>query len=99
MIPAGTNTGNAVPLDDHATHSFAKDQLKSIVERIERVETEMKELSDDRTEIYAEAKSNGYDCKALRAIIRERKQDANKLVEFETIVDTYKQALNMLAAS
>jgi uncharacterized protein (UPF0335 family) len=99
MIPAGTNTGSTVPIDDQSTHSFAKDQLKAIVERIERVEAEMKTLTDDRTEIYAEAKSNGYDCKALRAIIRERKQDSNKLAEFETILDTYKQALDMLVRS
>jgi uncharacterized protein (UPF0335 family) len=93
----GHNSAASV-LDDQATHSFAKDQLKAIVERIERVEAEMKELGEDRSEIYAEAKSNGYDCKALRAIIRERKQDSNKLAEFETILDTYKQALGMLVA-
>ena len=88
--------GHNSTTDDQATHSFAKDQLKAIIERVERVETEMKELSDDRSEIYAEAKANGYDCKALRHIVRERKQDSNKRAEFETILDTYKQALGML---
>lgn len=95
----GSNTGvsaAASVLDDQATHSFAKDQLKSIVERIERVGETIKEAQDDQKEIYAEAKSNGYDIKALRTIIRMRKQDANERAEQETILDTYLQALGML---
>lgn len=74
----------------------SKGQLKSIVERIERVESEIKELSSDRSDIYKEAAGNGYDAKALRLIVRERKQDASKRQEFEAIVDTYKLALGML---
>jgi uncharacterized protein (UPF0335 family) len=96
MIPAGTNTGNAVPIDDNASYSFSKDQLKSVIERIERLEEEKKTISDDIKDVYGEAKGNGYDVKALRTIIRMRKQDANERAEQETILDTYLTALGML---
>ena len=72
-------------------------QLKSIVERIENIECMIKEHQSDRADIYAEAKGNGYDVKALRAVIRRRKQDANKLAEHEAILETYMHALGMLA--
>jgi uncharacterized protein (UPF0335 family) len=75
---------------------FAKDQLKSIIERIERCEEEKKAISDDIRDIYAEAKGNGYDVKALRTIVRMRKQDPNERAEAETILETYMQALGML---
>lgn len=87
-----SNTG----IDDQATHAFAKDQLKAIVERIERLESEKKTISDDIKDVYGEARGNGYDVKALRTIIRMRKQDANERAEQETILDTYLQALGML---
>jgi uncharacterized protein (UPF0335 family) len=88
----GSNTGVAsVP-----SERFAKDQLKAIVERIERLEEEKKTMSDDIRDIYAEAKGNGYDVKALRTIVRLRKQDANERAEEETILETYMQALGML---
>jgi uncharacterized protein (UPF0335 family) len=75
---------------------FAKDQLKSIIERIEWLEEEKKTISDDIRDVYAEAKGNGYDVKALRTIVRMRKQDANERQEQETILETYMQALGML---
>jgi uncharacterized protein (UPF0335 family) len=75
---------------------FAKDQLKAIIERIERLEEEKKTISDDIRDVYAEAKGNGYDVKALRTIVRLRKQDANERAEEETILETYMQALGML---
>jgi uncharacterized protein (UPF0335 family) len=76
--------------------SFAKHQLKAIVERIERLEEEKKTISEDIRDVYAEAKGNGYDVKALRTIVRLRKQDANERAEQETILETYMQALGML---
>lgn len=79
-----------------AATAFAKDQLRSIVERIERCEEEKKAISDDISDIYAEAKGNGYDVKALRTIVRMRKQDPNERAEAETILETYMQALGML---
>jgi uncharacterized protein (UPF0335 family) len=90
----GHNSATSV-LDDQATHSFAKDQLKAIVERIEFTEVEIKQATDDRKEIYSEAKQAGYDVKALRTIIRMRKQDANERSEQDAILDTYLQALGM----
>jgi uncharacterized protein (UPF0335 family) len=75
---------------------FSKDQLKAIIERIERMEEEKKTISDDIRDIYAEAKGGGYDVKALRTIVRMRKQDASERAEQETILETYMQALGML---
>jgi uncharacterized protein (UPF0335 family) len=75
---------------------FAKDQLKAIIERIERLEEEKKTISDDVRDVYAEAKGNGFDVKALRTIVRLRKQDAGERAEQETILETYMQALGML---
>ena len=75
----------------------AKDQLRSYIERIERLESEKKELAEDIKSIYAEAKANGYDNKALRAIIRLRKLDTNERQEQEAILDTYMHAIGMAA--
>jgi uncharacterized protein (UPF0335 family) len=76
---------------------FAADQLKSIVERIERLEEEKAAIGSDVKDIYAESKGNGYDVKALRTIIRLRKQSPYDIAAQESVLDTYKQALGMLA--
>lgn len=81
-----------------ANTRFAKDQLKAFVERIERLEEEKKSITDDIKDVYGEAKGNGFDVKALRAVIRLRKQDAAERQEHELILDTYLNALGMLAA-
>lgn len=73
-----------------------KDQLRAIVARIERLEEEKAALAADLREVYAEAKGNGFDVKALRAIVRLRKQDADERREHETILETYLHALGML---
>ena len=86
----------ALKEEEAPSTSFAKEQLKSIIERIERLEEEKKTISDDIRDVYAEAKGNGFDVKALRTIVRLRKQDANERAEQETILDTYMQALGML---
>ena len=75
---------------------FAKDHLKAFVERVERLEEEKKTISDDIRDVYAEAKGNGFDVKALRTIVRLRKQDPNERQEQETILETYMHALGML---
>lgn len=75
--------------------SFAKSQLKALVERIERLEEEKKALADDIREVYGEAKANGFDTKALRAVIRLRAQDAAERQEFEAIVALYRDALGL----
>jgi len=82
--------------DEQPATRFAKDQLKSVIERVERLEEEKKTISDDIRDVYAEAKGNGFDVKALRTIVRLRKQDVNERREQETILETYMQALGML---
>jgi uncharacterized protein (UPF0335 family) len=75
---------------------IAKDHLKAFVERIERLEEEKKAIADDIRDVYAEAKGNGFDIKALRTIVRMRKQDKDERVEQETILQTYLVALGMI---
>lgn len=75
--------------------AIAKDQLKSFVERIERLEEEKKVIADDIKDIYGEAKANGFDVKVLRAVIRLRKQDESERQEQEAILDVYLNALGM----
>jgi uncharacterized protein (UPF0335 family) len=82
--------------DDQAKHRFAKDQLKAFVERVERLEEEKKAIADDVRDVYAEAKANGYDVMALRAVVKLRKQDVNERKEQEAILETYLHALVML---
>jgi uncharacterized protein (UPF0335 family) len=74
----------------------AKTQLHSIVQRIERLEEEKKALADDIRDVYAEAKANGFDVKALRSIIKLRKQDTAERQEHEAILATYMVALGMV---
>ena len=75
---------------------FAKDHLKAFVERVEKLEEEKKTIGDDIRDVYAEAKANGFDIKALRTIVRLRKQDADERREQEAILETYMHALGML---
>jgi len=82
--------------NEQTAHRFAKDQLKAIVERIERLEEEKKATSDDIRDVYAEAKGNGFDVKALRTIVRMRKQDTDERREEQEVLETYMHALGML---
>lgn len=77
-------------------NSVAKEQIKSIVERVERMEEEKKVIADDIRDIFAEAKGNGMDVKALRTIVRMRKQDANERAEQDAILELYMQAMGMI---
>jgi uncharacterized protein (UPF0335 family) len=74
---------------------IAADQLRLLIERIERLEEEKKGVSDDIKDVYGEAKSTGFDVKGIRAIIRLRKMEKHHRDEFEGIVETYKQALGL----
>ena len=76
--------------------SVAGDQLKSIVERIERLEEDKKVVSADIKEVYYEAKANGFDTKVLKHIIKLRKKDKHEREEEEAILDLYMNALGML---
>ena len=75
---------------------IAADQLRSIIERIEKLEEEKAATAADIKDVYAEAKGNGYDPAAIRSIIRLRKLDASERDEKEHILDTYRRALGML---
>ncbi len=74
----------------------AKDQLKSVIDRIERLEEEKKAIADDIRDVYAEAKANGFDTKILRQVVSLRKKDLTERQEEEAIRDLYLQALGML---
>lgn len=77
-------------------NSVAPDQLRAIVERIERLEEEKKTISDDIRDVYTESKGNGMDVKALRTIVRLRKMDAGDRAEQDAILETYMHALGMV---
>jgi uncharacterized protein (UPF0335 family) len=74
----------------------AQDQLRSVVERIERLEEEKAAIAADIKEVYAEAKGNGFDTKTLRQVIRLRKQDKAERQEQEAILELYLHALGMV---
>ncbi len=78
--------------------SNAKDRLRVFIERIERLEEEKAALTADIREVFAEAKSSGFDTKAIRTIIRMRKQDDHERMEQEAILVTYMHALGMVPA-
>ncbi|MDB5453790.1 MAG: hypothetical protein JWO33_2368 [Caulobacteraceae bacterium] len=71
----------------------AQGQLKSIIERIERLEIEKSEIAEQIKEVFAEAKGNGFDVKILRKVIRIRKQDRAKRMEEDAILDLYLSAI------
>ncbi|MEP1209460.1 MAG: DUF2312 domain-containing protein [Rhizobiaceae bacterium] len=79
-----------------ADTSVARDQLRSIVERIERLEEEKKAIADDIKDVFAEAKGNGFDVKTLRTVVRMRKVEAAERQEQEAMLDLYMSALGML---
>jgi uncharacterized protein (UPF0335 family) len=74
-------------------NDVAGDQLRAIVERIEHIEEEIRELSESKKEIYAEAKGNGFDVKILREVIKVRKQDREERDEQESLLDAYLHAI------
>jgi uncharacterized protein (UPF0335 family) len=75
------------------------DQLRTIVERIEHVEEEIRELTEAKREIYVEAKGNGFDVKILREVVRLRKQDEKDRDEHESLLDAYLHALSKPSAA
>lgn len=72
---------------------IASDHLKLFVERIERLEEECKTINDDKRDVYAEAKSSGFDVKALKAVIAYRRKDPADAEEQQTVFETYLNAL------
>ncbi|HQT63236.1 MAG: hypothetical protein B7Z75_00745 [Acidocella sp. 20-57-95] len=80
---------------DEKPTNVAGERLRSIVDRIERLEEERKALGSDIKDIYAEAKSAGFDVKVLRQLIRIRKQEPAEIEEQETLLDVYRRAIGM----
>ncbi len=78
-----------------AKPNFAKDQLKSLVERVERLEEEKAALSNDLKEVYAEAKGQGFDTKIMRQVVRLRKMESHEREERDALLDLYMSALGM----
>jgi uncharacterized protein (UPF0335 family) len=82
--------------ESFSTTAVAAGQLKSIVERIERLEEEKKEVAEQIKEVYAEAKANGFDAKTLRKVVSLRKRSTEERQEEEALLDLYLSALGML---
>jgi uncharacterized protein (UPF0335 family) len=78
-----------------AEESIAADELRLLIERIERLEEEKKGISDDIKDVYGEAKSRGYDPKTMRTVVRLRKMENHVRQEAEALLDTYKAALGL----
>lgn len=78
-----------------ATYRVTAGELRQFVERIERLDSEKKDLADQRKDVFAEAKTRGYDGPALTALIKLRAADPDKVSEFEALVEMYKQAMGM----
>ena len=91
MTEAGHNSGD----DTDQFGNVGADRLRSLVERIERLEEERASIASDIKDIYAESKSAGYDVKVMRQLIRIRKQEPADVEEQETLLDTYRRALGM----
>jgi len=73
---------------------IAGDRIRSFIERIEQIETELKELTGAKKEIFSEAKSEGFDVKVLKEILKLRKQDQDERDEHETLLDVYMRAMD-----
>lgn len=82
-------------MSDTEIGGLAVDRLRSLIERIEHLEEEQKALSSDIRDIFAEAKSAGFDVKIMREIIKLRKQNAAERDEHETLLETYRRALDL----
>lgn len=90
----GHNSGDTAA-DATALQGVAADQLRSLIERIERLEEEKAALATDIKEVYAEAKSGGFDPKIMRKLISMRKKDEHELAEEEELIDLYRAAVGV----
>lgn len=77
------------------TDAIAADELRLLIERAERLEDEKKGIGDDIKDVFAEAKSKGYDVKTMRAVMKLRKMEPHHRQEAEALLDTYKAALGL----
>lgn len=75
---------------------LSQEQLRQFIERLERLDEEKKNISEDIKEVFAEAKANGFDVKIMREILKLRKKEDTELKEEEYLIEVYKRALGML---
>lgn len=95
MPDVNNRLGIAPAPTNETSQTVAAGQLRAFIERIERLDEEAKTIGDDKKEVFAELKATGFDKKAVKAIIRLRKQDQAERLEEEAILDLYKAALGM----
>ena len=79
----------------NAAYGVAAEELRSFVERYERLDLEKKDIADQQKEVMAEAKGRGYDTKVLRKVVALRKRDKDDIAEEEAVLEMYKAALGM----
>lgn len=91
----GHNSGDTAAREDAEVGGIAADHLRSIIERIERMSEERAAIASDIKDIFAEAKSSGFDVAVIRKIIAERKREPAAVEEEETLLDLYRRALGM----
>lgn len=84
--------------ESDSSTGVAQDQLRAFIERVERMNEEKAAISADITEIWAEAKANGFDVRTMKLIVKLRKQDANERMEQQALLDLYMGALGMVDA-
>jgi len=97
IVSKGKAKKKATPPDPIVTNGESgAEQLRLLIERIERIEEEEKGIKDDKKDVYAEAKATGWDVKGIRTIIALRKTEKHHRDEFEAILDTYKSALGLI---
>lgn len=94
MSDSATNPESADVVGD-ATYRVTANELRQFVERIERLDSEKKDLAEQQKEVMAEAKSRGYDTKVLRKVISLRKRDKDDIAEEEAVLEMYREALGM----
>ena len=88
--------GAPAPFGERRAHdNVAADQLRLFIERIERLEEEKKAMVDDIRDVYAEATSNGYDTKTMRAVVRLRRLETHTRQEMDALLETYRMALGL----
>jgi len=91
IIPSDTN---AAPTNTDVG-GIAADHLRSFIERIERLEEEKSNIAGDISDVYAEAKSTGFDVKVMRQLVRMRRMDRDDLAEQDELLDLYRRAVNV----
>lgn len=95
LDPAIAAIGHNNPPEGNMSTSIAADELRLLIERVERLEEEKKALSDDIKDVYGEAKARGYDTRTMRECVKLRKLETHVRQEREALLDTYKAALGL----